>query len=114
MIAPVSQMILPPGHPGPQREVTGRYTNCGGWLIARLTQARSSTDQRVEVVGYLQLGTGQWCPASAATWFPVQSAAAAYASELVADGKHQIGIVFRRRQINWDGPRQGDLARELS
>jgi hypothetical protein len=48
----------------------------------------------------LQLGTGQWCTAAAATWFPVRTAAAAYAADLVPAVGDQIVIVYRTRSAD--------------
>jgi hypothetical protein len=70
-----------------------------GWLIARLAggerSAAASTGE--EGVRYLQVGTGQWCPAESATWFPLRSAAAAYAADLCRQGASRVAIVFRQR-----------------
>ncbi len=65
---------------------------CRGWLIARVTRdhAGGSVGER-----FLQLGTGQWCTAAAATWFPVRTAAATYAADLVPESGDQIVVVFR-------------------
>ena len=76
-----------------------RNTICSGWLIARVARSDSQyrDSQYRAAERFLQLGTGQWCGLSAATWFPVRSAAAAYAADLAFDREYQIVIVYRKR-----------------
>jgi len=95
----------------PGRRTSGEtrdYRNavCRGWLIARIRRCDAAAAQRAGqrplgavAAGYLQLATGQWCPPSAATWFPLRSAAAAYAADVCCDRKHDIVIVFRQRGV---------------
>lgn len=85
------------GRPQPDKPTFGRNAVCSGWLIARVARdhAGGGVSER-----FLQLGTGQWCTAAAATWFPVRTAAAAYAADLVPAVGDQIVIVYRTRSAD--------------
>ncbi|MDF1840920.1 MAG: hypothetical protein P1U77_05755 [Rubripirellula sp.] len=67
-----------------------------GWLIERIGHpARAKFDD--DSPRFLQIGTGQWCSADYATWFPLQSAAQVYAKEFGYQADRDVRVVWQRR-----------------
>ena len=68
-----------------------------GWLIERI-----GDDLSTRLCGdpprYLQLGTGQWCPAEYATLFPQQSTALIYAREFGYVPGRDVRLAWHRKR----------------
>ncbi len=67
-----------------------------GWLIERIGHP-AKTQFRQELPRFLQIGTGQWCSAEYATWFPLQSAAQVYAKEFGYKTDRDVRVVWQRK-----------------
>ena len=68
-----------------------------GWLIERIGHPAATQFGR-DSPRFLQIGTGQWCSAEYATWYPLQSAAQVYAKEFGYETDRDVRVVWHRKR----------------